>query len=198
MSIGAYNQPSVLYKILAAGRGRVHISGILGVSTSALAELLADRGIFVSGSDDDRSRSFSRLKALGVRISQAGDRGIIGAADALVFSSAVSPSHPDRLAARELGVPEYSRAELLGALMLLYKRRIGVSGTHGKSTTTAMLGRIFSAASLLPTVLCGARIDAGGCLLRGGSEYLIYEACEYRDSFLHFSPTLLQNQQSVL
>lgn len=177
----------VLRRILDSGDGWIHMSGVLGVSMSSLALMLAERGISVSGSDDgDGSRE--KLRRAGVYMNI--DRRIaICSADALVYSSAVSPSHPDRRLGRKIGIPEYSRAELLGALMGDFKERIGVSGTHGKSTVTAMLASIFTEAELSPTVLCGARMQGGESYISGKRDYLLYEACEYRDSFLHFSPT---------
>ena len=181
-----------LARLLDTGIGKVHISGVFGVSASALAAMLRERGIFTSGSDDAKCGDIgAELACRGVRIAadREAARSMIMGADALVYSSAISPEHPDRLAAAEWGIPEYSRAELLGVLMKKYRRRIGISGTHGKSTTTAMLGDIFSVAGLSPTVLCGARLSGGRCFKLGADDYLIYEACEYRDSFLHFSPS---------
>lgn len=181
----------VLTRILDTGVGRVHISGVLGVSTSALAVMLKRRGAFVSGSDDSEAVDIGDvLVREGVMLTRGEERiRMICCADLLVYSSAITSVHPDRRAARELGIPECSRAELLGALMMGYRHRIGVSGTHGKSTTTAMLGAIFGGAGLSPTVLCGARLSSGRCFELGANEHLIYEACEYRDSFLHFSPS---------
>lgn len=177
----------VLGRILDSGDGWIHMSGVLGVSMSSLALMLAERGISVSGSDDGEGAT-EQLRRAGVYMNI--DRRVaICSADALVYSSAISEEHPDRRLAGKIGIPEYSRAELLGELMQGFGKRIGVSGTHGKSTVTAMLASIFDAAGLSATVLCGARMQGGECYISGERDYLLYEACEYRDSFLHFSPT---------
>lgn len=179
---------SVLMRIIESGNGWIHMTGVLGVSMSSLALMLLSRGVDVSGSDDDNEASRDALSSAGVYM-RLDRRVAICSANALVYSSAIAEDHPDRRLARRLGIPQCSRAELLGALMLGYENRVGVSGTHGKSTTTAMLASIFEKASLYPTVLCGARMKDGKSYIRGREDYLIYEACEYRDSFLHFSPT---------
>ena len=189
MSVNGEKRGLTLEGIIESGRGQIHMSGILGISMSSLAKMLSELGICVSGSDDDLDAPRDELSEIGIGINNAMRYSYIGSADALVYSSAISPSHRDRSYAAELGIPQYSRAELLGALMLKYRHRIGVSGTHGKSTTTAMLASIFLAAGLRPTVLCGARMGESGAYIRGGPDHFIYEACEYRDSFLHFSPT---------
>lgn len=189
MSINESGSCNVLHKIVSSGEGRIHISGVLGVSTSSLGELLAMRGISVSGSDDAAYGMAEGKLGCDVKLCPPGSAEGVASADVLVYSSAISEMHPDRRMARDLGIPEYSRAELLGEMMMGYGERIGISGTHGKSTTTAMLGKIFTLAGFMPTVLCGAELEGGKCYIVGREDHLIYEACEYRDSFLHFSPT---------
>ena len=88
-----------------------------------------------------------------------------------------------------MGIRTYSRSELLGLVMKQYGKRIGISGTHGKSTVCAMVAHIFKEVGLAPTVACGAPIDGRLPFLDGGEEYFIYEACEYRDAFLDLYPT---------
>lgn len=175
-----------LLSLLKHGCGRIHMVGVLGVSMSALAEALSDMGFTVSGSD--RAADSIGMRKKGIIMPDDPTDYILGA-DALIYSLAVPRDDVHRALARIMGVPEYSRAELLGALMMLYRHRIGISGTHGKSTTTAILAKIFSTASLLPTVLSGADLSGAGAYLHGEGEYLVYEACEYKRAFLHFAPS---------
>lgn len=172
-------------RILNTGGARIHFIGVLGVSMSSLAEVLSRRGFRVSGSD---AALCGTAPPLGVDVTTPPEVAI-RCADAVVRSLAISDGHPEVICARGARVPVFSRPELLGALMLSYKRRIGVSGTHGKSTTVAMLSEIYRAAGRCPTVLSGARLPTGKAYILGGSDDFIYEACEYRDAFLHFSPS---------
>ncbi len=179
---------SGLKEILKIRGAHFHFAGILGVSMSSLARLLLSRGYKISGSDARDGALAEKLRREGIGVSRGNTAELIGAADALIYSYAIPPGSEEMLYARERGIPTFSRAELLGELMLPYKHRIGISGTHGKSTTTAMIHRIFSQASFSPTTLSGAALECGEPLSVGGMEYLVYEACEYRGAFLHFSP----------
>jgi UDP-N-acetylmuramate--alanine ligase len=184
---------SLSYKEIADisyDRGKtVHFVGVGGVSMYSLAGLTADRGARVQGSDrEDSPRLFSlRLSGAEVFIGHIGEN--VRGADLVVYSHAILPDNPELTEAKRLGIPTVSRAEYLGALMLGYKSRIGVSGSHGKSSTTAMLDLIFSYAGTSPTTLSGADLTIGGPLRLGSDGLMIYEACEYRDSFLRFCPT---------
>ena len=155
---------------------------------SALALYLKEKGFEVSGYDEDTSKSRENLTRCAIKVYDKLNQGIEGA-DAVIYSSALSHMNRALLLARELGIPTYSRAELLGEIMLEYDVRIGVSGTHGKSTTVGILDRILNKAGLCPTVFSGAELDTGSAYRGGTTDYLLYEACEYKDAFLHFSPT---------
>ena len=110
--------------------------------------------------------------------------------DLLVYTVAIPADNEEYAYAGKNSVPCVSRADYLGYLMSGYEKRIGVSGMHGKSTTTSMLSHIFSTADLDPTVSCGAvMLDEGNAYRIGGNEFFIFEACEYMDSFLDFYPT---------
>ncbi|MBR2931109.1 MAG: UDP-N-acetylmuramate--L-alanine ligase [Clostridia bacterium] len=177
-----------LCRLLSSGRGRLYLSGIKGASMSSLALALSDLGFCVIGSDASPLPSCALSRAE-ISLYPENGEGLEGC-DALVYSLAVSEQNPVRMRAKSLGVPEYSRPELLGALMLLYSTRIGISGSHGKSTSVAMLASILRASGREPTVFSGAELpgaDAGYILGRG--ECILYEACEYKRAFLHFSPT---------
>lgn len=170
--------------------GRVHFIGVGGVGMYPLFRLTESLGIRVSGSDSASSRLTELLIGEGKRISIGHRKENADGADLIVYTLAVSDSNPEILRGEELSIPTVSRAEYLGALMEEYKERIGVSGTHGKSTTTAMIDKVFHEAEKEPTTVLGALIPGTAEPIRTGKrDFLIYEACEYKDSFLKFSPT---------
>lgn len=169
---------------------RVHFVGVGGVGMYSLFKLTEMRGVSVSGSDREMSPLTERLLSQGKRVSIGHRRENAVSASLIVYTLAVSNDNPELIYAKENSIPTVSRAEYLGALMEEYKERIGVSGTHGKSTTTAMIDAIFHAAEKEPTTVLGATVPGSEEPLRVGSaDYFIYEACEYKDSFLKFSPT---------
>lgn len=167
----------------------VHMIGIGGISMSGVAEMLLSLGYKVSGSDVKASNLTDRLRENGaeVFIGQSADN--IKSPDAVCYTAAISEDNPELVAARKLGVPVLERAELLGALLELYKYPAAVAGTHGKTTTSSMLSLVLLAADKDPTILIGGELSQiGGNYRIGGSEYLPFEACEYVDSFLNFKP----------
>ncbi len=173
------------------GRGcAIHFVGIGGVSMYSLARLCLARGITVTGSDREESNRTGELRLLGARIFIGHSTENVRESSLVVYTHAIDKDNPEICAARELDIPTVSRSAFLGWLMMGYKSRIGVSGSHGKSTTVAMLDCIFSHAGRNPTTLSGADLPIGEPLRIGGSNLLIYEACEYKDSFLDFSPTI--------
>ncbi len=168
-------------------RRRFHFVGIGGAGMSALAELLLARGYEVSGCDRRPGPSTARLEALGVEV-RAGHGDHAGSGTALVVTSAVPLDHPEIVTARARGEPVIRRAELLGAVMD-GMRGIAVAGTHGKSTTTTMIGAVLEAAGRDPTVLVGGRIRGHeGNARIGGGPWLVAEADEFDRSFLALSP----------
>jgi UDP-N-acetylmuramate--alanine ligase len=166
---------------------RLHFVGIGGAGMSALAELLVERGHEVSGCDRQVGPVTERLVALGVDVRIGhGDHAPRDAA--LVVTSAVPADHPELAAARSRGQTVVRRAELLGSVMD-GMRGIAVAGTHGKSTTTTMIGAILETAGLDPTVLVGGRIRGrAGNSRVGTGPWLVAEADEYDRSFLTLSP----------
>jgi len=173
------------------GARRIFFIGIGGVHMSALAVYSKQRGYAVSGSEREETERVVRLRQAGIPVYIGHDGIHVKGADIVVYTLAIPEDNPEYVAAREAGVPLFSRAEYLGLLMGDFRRRIGVAGSHGKSTVTAMLGEIFWRAGRAPNVFCGAPVRAfGESYFFGGGEDLIFEACEYRRSFLFFSPTL--------
>lgn len=165
--------------------------GIGGISMSGFAELLHDNGFTVRGSDAARSKITDHLSSLGIQVvyGQQYDN-ITSDIDFVVYTAAIHPDNPEFIAALDLGLPMMERAEMVGQVMKNYKNAIGISGTHGKTTTTSMLSHIFLHANLDPTISVGGILEAiHGNIRIGHSENFITEACEYTNSFLKFHPT---------
>ncbi|MDE6284309.1 MAG: UDP-N-acetylmuramate--L-alanine ligase [Bacilli bacterium] len=169
---------------------KIHLIGIGGVSMSGIAEMLLSLGATVTGSDVAESKITKHLEALDIIIRYGHHPELIEEADIIVYSAAIHEDDPERAKTFELNKPQYERANFLGQLMLMYKNRLCISGTHGKSTTTGMVSSIFLEAQKNPTIQIGAILPAiNSTSFIGSKNYLILEACEYVDSFLSFSPT---------
>jgi len=169
---------------------RIHFVGIGGISMSSLAAITLERGYIVSGSDRTRSKLTEHLSELGAEVHYTHDAAWVQGASLVVYTAAVHGDNPELAEAMRLGIPLCSRADYLGWLMSGYRERIGVAGTHGKSTVTSMLTEIYLAGELDPTVVSGAELrEMGGAYHIGGEDYFLFEACEYCDSFLSFCPT---------
>jgi len=169
---------------------RVHFVGIGGIGMSGIAELLANLGYGVSGSDEKRSVVTDRLATLGIRVALGHDAAHVGDADVVVVSSAVRPDNPEVLAATERQIPVIPRAEMLGELMRL-RYAVAVAGSHGKTTTTSMIALVLERAGLDPTAVIGGRLSAFGSNARlGRGELMVAEADESDRSFLKLFPTI--------
>jgi UDP-N-acetylmuramate--alanine ligase len=169
---------------------RVHFVGIGGIGMSGIAELLANLGYEISGSDARRSEITDRLASLGVRCATGHAAGHIGDADVVVTSSAIGADNPEIVAARARHIPVIPRAEMLAELMRL-RVGIAVAGAHGKTTTTSMTALMLERAGLDPTAVIGGRLSAFGSNARlGGGRYIVVEADESDRSFLKLSPTI--------
>lgn len=170
----------------------VYFIGIGGVSMSGLAKILLKKGFAISGSDMNRSNLTAGLEDMGVVINYNQVAGnITKDIDYIVYTAAIHENHKEYARAKELGIPLINRAVLLGKIMEDFKRAIAISGTHGKTTTTAMLSHILLEAKLDPTVSIGGVLDIiGGNILIGGNEIFLTEACEYTNSFLDMSPNI--------
>ena len=165
--------------------------GIGGISMSSLAFCCLARGYRVGGSDRAYSSMTERIEKAGMPVAHIHDGKNIEGYDALVYTGAVSMENPEMAAAAKKGIPMIYRADLLAYLMRFYKHRVGVAGMHGKSTCTSMLSHMFIHANKKPTVLSGAETkEMGGAYTVGEKNYFIFEACEYKDSFLHFYPSV--------
>src|SRR6266508_3152439 len=169
---------------------RVHFVGIGGIGMSGIAELLANLGYAVSGTDEKRSAVTERLATLGIRVGYGHDAAHVGDADVVVVSSAVKATNPEVREAARRQVPVIPRAEMLAELMRL-KTAIAVAGAHGKTTTTSMIALVLERAGLDPTAVIGGRLSAFGSNARlGRGEFMVAEADESDRSFLKLFPTI--------
>ena len=170
---------------------RIHFVGIGGIGMSGIAELLANLGYAVSGSDAKRSEVTARLEQVfGVAVFEGHAAANVGDADVVVFSSAVRPANPEVVEAKRRGIPVIPRAEMLAELMRL-RFSIAVAGSHGKTTTTSMIALVLERAGLDPTAVIGGRLSAFGSNARlGGGDYLVAEADESDRSFLMLWPSI--------
>ena len=170
----------------------IYFIGIGGISMSALARILVQKGINVSGSDIKESELTKKLEGEGidVKYTQVAEN-ITPDIDHVVYTAAISKDNPEFKKAQELNIPLVNRASLLSDIMKGYKYSIGVSGTHGKTSTTSMLSHILIEAKKDPTISVGGMLPLiGGNLKIGKEEFFLTEACEYTNSFLELSPNV--------
>jgi UDP-N-acetylmuramate--alanine ligase len=169
----------------------IHFIGMDGISMSALAAIMLKRGWKVSGSDLKQSSLTKRLVREGATFYLGHSPGHVQNVDIVVYTAAIRPDNPELQSARDQGLKVMSRAEFLGSLMSESRYGIAISGSHGKTTTTALVGLMLEEADLNPTVLVGGELDAlGGNVKVGGRDYFVAEACEYVETFLALRPYL--------
>jgi UDP-N-acetylmuramate--alanine ligase len=164
--------------------------GIGGIGMSGIAELLANLGYVVSGSDEKKSIVTDRLRTMGITVSTGHDAAHVGDADVVVVSSAVRATNPEVVEATRRQIPVIPRAEMLAELMRL-RFAIAVAGAHGKTTTTSMIALVLERAGLDPTAVIGGRLSAFGSNARlGRGELMVAEADESDRSFLKLFPSI--------
>jgi UDP-N-acetylmuramate--alanine ligase len=164
--------------------------GVGGIGMSGIAELLANLGYEVSGSDAKGSEIVDRLAGLGVRVARGHDAANVGDADVVVVSSAIQTGNPEVAEALRRRIPVIPRAEMLAELMRL-RYGIAIAGAHGKTTTTSMVALVLERAGLDPTAVIGGRLSAFGSNARlGKGDYMVAEADESDRSFLKLTPSI--------
>ena len=169
---------------------KVHFIGIGGIGMSGIAELLANLGYAVSGSDEKRSAVTDRLASLGIGVTIGHQATAVVDSDVVVVSSAVKPTNPEVIEAIRREIPVIPRAEMLAELMRL-RFSIAVAGAHGKTTTTSMVAFMLERAGLDPTAVIGGRVRAFGSNARlGRGDLMVAEADESDRSFLKLFPTI--------
>ncbi len=167
---------------------RIHFIGIGGAGMGGIAEVLANEGYQVSGSDIANNRVTEHLASLGAEIKIGHKAENVHGASVVVVSTAIHADNPEVMAARELRIPVVRRAEMLAELMR-YRHGIAIAGTHGKTTTTSLIASVYAQAGADPTFVIGGLLNSAGTNARlGTSRYLIAEADESDASFLHLQP----------
>lgn len=169
----------------------VHFVGIGGIGMSGIAELLLNLGFNVTGSDRTESNIIVRLRQRGAEIHQGHAAQNVADCDVLVYSSAVREDNPELVEAKRRGIPIIRRAEMLGELIAVKETSIAVGGTHGKTSTSSMVGTVLSQADLDPTLVVGGlvkNIDTNSQL--GEGDVIVVEADEFDRSFLALRPTI--------
>lgn len=165
---------------------RIHMIGIGGSSMSGLAQMLHMLGYKVSGSDKSAGHYTQRLVELGMDVRIGHFKEMLSGCSLVVYSAAIAENDVEMQEAKRLNIPCIERAELLGQIMHNYKRRVCISGTHGKTTTTSMLAKALVGLGLEPGVHIGGQLKAiGGSTLCGNGDIFVAEACEFNRSFLN-------------
>ncbi|MBK7378467.1 MAG: UDP-N-acetylmuramate--L-alanine ligase [Ignavibacteriales bacterium] len=170
---------------------KIHFVGIGGIGMSGIAEILWSQGFIISGSDRSLTGVTKRLSDLGIKIYEGHSPENIQDIDVLVYSSAVSVDNPEVKAAIEKKIPIIKRSEMLAETMRM-KYGIGIAGTHGKTTTTSMVGLVLTAGGIDPTIIVGGKLSGlGGTNARlGNGEFIVVEADEFDRTFLKLTPTI--------
>ncbi|SNZ02217.1 UDP-N-acetylmuramate--L-alanine ligase [Persephonella hydrogeniphila] len=175
-------------------RGKVrhiHFIGIGGSGMNGIAQVLLNQGFTVTGSDLKESQTVINLKEMGAKIFIGHDPKNIEGADVVVYSSAIKEDNPELKKAREMGIPTIPRGEMLAELMR-FKYGIAIAGSHGKTTTTSMIGSILGKTGYDPTVVIGGKLEAYGSNAKLGSgDFIVTESDESDGSFLKLTPTIV-------
>ena len=169
----------------------IHFIGIGGIGMSGMAELLLKLGYNISGSDKQASEITAHLVSIGISVSIKHSKKNIKGADVVVFSSAIKSDNIEILSAKENNIPVIRRAELLGELLKVKKTSIAIAGTHGKTTTSSMLGLILLEAKLEPTLVIGGIVNKFNTnAISGSGDVILVEADEFDRTFLSLKPTI--------
>lgn len=170
---------------------RVHFVGIGGSGMCPLAEILISEGYEVSGSDTSDGDTLRRVKSYGIPVFMGHDKSNVNGAELVVYTAAVKQDNPELVSAREQGIPTIERSVMLGIVSRRYQNSVAVSGTHGKTTTTAMISQVLIGSKFEPTAIIGGTLPLiGGNSYVGTSDIIVCEACEYVDSFLQITPAV--------
>lgn len=169
---------------------RIHFIGIGGSGMCPLAEILHSQGYMITGSDNNETDTLRRVRSLGIPVAMGQRAGNIKGAEMIVYTAAIMDDNEELIAARASGIPTFERSKLLGALSRRYGRRVGISGTHGKTTTTSLLTQILIEEGMSPNAVIGGKLPLTGTNgITGDSDMFIVEACEFSNTFLELSPT---------
>ena len=169
----------------------IHLIGIGGIGMSGIAELLKNKGFLVTGSDISDSLNVQRLTSLGIEVSIGHFKENISDTDLVIYSDAIPKDNIELNEALNKNLLVYSRARMISEIAKLNNSTIAISGTHGKTTTTSMIGSILKELNLDPTIIVGGVVKSlESNSLLGNGETLVVEADEYNKSLLHLNPTI--------
>lgn len=190
--IGDVIMPNTQYDELLSQVERIHFIGIGGSGMCPIAEILQHEGKKISGSDvDNESDTVKRIRSMGIEVAIGQRAENITDAQMVVYTAAIQPDNPELLEAKRRGIPTVERSIMLGALCRRYNRTIGVSGTHGKTTTTSMITQILVEADVDPNIIIGGKLPLiGGNGRCGKSDIMVCESCEFVDTFLQITPAV--------
>jgi len=167
----------------------IHCIGVGGSGMFPIIQILHSQGYLISGSDNNESDILDLERGMGIRVTLGHAPENLDGADLVLYSAAIMADNPELMAARERGIPLWERARMLGAISSRYGQAVGVCGTHGKTTVTSMLTQILYGAGADPSAVIGGKLRAiGGYGRAGQSDLFVYEACEFRDTFLSTFP----------
>lgn len=177
------------YVNILQGKKHLHFIGIGGSGMYPLVQILHSRGFYITGSDNNDGDTLNAERKMGIPITLGHDAKNLGDADLVVYTAAIRQDNPELVYAKEHGIPVVERATMLGLVTRHYENAICVCGTHGKTTTTAMLTQIMMRADMDPSAVIGGKLPLiGGNGRVGNSEIMVCEACEFCDHFLQLYP----------
>ena len=174
---------------LPAGVERIHFIGIGGSGVFPLVQILKGQGFAITGSDNNEGDIVELERQMGIPVTIGQRAENIAGADMIVYTAAILPGNPELEAAKASGLPLWERAKMLGVISSCFADAICVCGTHGKTTTTALLTQVLLEAGKDPSAVIGGKLPAiGGYGRAGESDVLVCESCEFQDHFLQLSP----------
>ena len=168
---------------------KIHFIGIGGSGMCPLAEILHSKGYILTGSDNNETDTLKRIRDLGIDVKMGQCAENIDGAEMIVYTAAIMADNPELIAAKASGIPTFERSKLLGAVSRKFRNCIGISGTHGKTTSTSMLTQVLINAGADPSAVIGGKLPMTGTNgITGNSDLFVCEACEFSNTFLEISP----------